>query len=114
MTAGYIDIFLDQGTTCVYTLSLYDDKTNSLINIAGYQFFSSIRLSHYSQNATANFTCTISDASNGKIDISMDAGTTANINPGRYVFDIISINTEKEKQKFIEGIIHVSPTVTKF
>ena len=38
---------------------------------------------------------------------------TANIKPGRYVFDVITIDTFNTKNRVLEGTITVTPSVTK-
>lgn len=111
MTAGYADLFVDRGADFSYTLNLTDDVTNAPINIANYQFYCTLKRSYYSQNTTANVTCTVGDAANGRFTISMDRQLTSNIDPGRYVFDVVSLNNDVV-EKIIEGVMHVSPTVT--
>jgi len=110
--ANYIEFQLDQGTTFNYTIVLNDDDTNANLNIAGYSISSQMRRSHYSVNATANITCTIVDASNGVFNVSLTAGETANITPGRYVFDII-YDTGSQVVRALEGTVRVNPRVTR-
>lgn len=110
--AAYVELYLDQGTTFNNTITLTDDLTNASINIDGYIVRSQMRRSYYSQNSTANITCTITDASNGEITMSLTAGTTANIRAGRYLFDVETVNGSTIS-RVLEGIITVTPEVTR-
>lgn len=111
MTAGYVDLFMDTGITFTHTISLTDDITNTPINIADYQIYCTLKKSYYSQNVYANVTCTIENAANGEFSISMNRGVTANIEPGRYIFDVVTLK-DNITEKILEGVMHVSPTVT--
>lgn len=111
--AGYVELYMDQGATFNDIINITDDVTNANVNISGYSVRSQMRRSFYSSNATANLTCTISDAANGEITMTLLAANTANIKPGRYVFDVEVTNTMNKISRLIEGIITVSPRVTK-
>jgi len=69
--------------------------------------------SYYSTSNTI-ITSTITGNANGEITLSMTAANTANLTPGRSVFDLLINNTSTGiKTRVIEGIIIVSPGVTK-
>lgn len=111
--AGFAELFMDQGATFTAVIDLSDDTTNSNINISGYTVRSQMRRSYYSANATANLTCTISDANNGKIVLSLTAGQTANIKSGRYLFDMETEDDAGVVTRVLEGIITVTPGITR-
>lgn len=111
--AAYVELYVDQGTTFNNIINLTDDITNASINILGYTVSSQMRRSYYSANATANITCTITNAAQGEITMRMDAGTTANIKAGRYLFDLETIDTFGTVSRVLEGIITVTPSVTR-
>lgn len=111
MTAGYVDLFLDRGTDFNHTINLSDDNTNAPINIANYEIYCSLKKSYYSENVYANVTCTIINAANGEFSITMNRGVTSNIEPGRYVFDVVTL-AGNLTEKVLEGVFHVAPTVT--
>lgn len=110
---AYVELYLDQGTTFNTIINLTDDVTNANINVAGYSVRSQMRRSYYSQNASANITCTITNAAQGEITLSMDANTTANIKSGRYLFDLETVDPNGVVSRPLEGIINVSPEVTR-
>ncbi len=111
--AAYIELVIDQGTTFNNIINITDDVTNAAVNVSGYSFESQIRRSYYSANITANIICTITNASNGQVTMNMTAANTANIKPGRYVFDVKSIDTFDVVNRILEGIITINPSVTK-
>lgn len=111
--AAYAELYLDQGTTFNNVINLTDDVTNAYINVDGYIVRSQMRRSYYSANASATITCTITDAPNGEITMSMTAANTANLKAGRYLYDLEVVNTEGFTSRILEGIITVTPEVTR-
>lgn len=113
--AAYVELFMDQGATFDSTISLTDDVTNASLNITGYIVRSQMRRSYYSQNASANLTCTITSAIDGEIKLSLTAGQTANIKSGRYLFDVETVDTLNGNTvaRVLEGIITVTPEITR-
>lgn len=108
----YTELDLDQGTD----YNIFIDLTNNdgtTINCAGYSFAMTMRKSYYSHRPTANLTATIIDAPNGNISFSLTAAQSANIKPGRYLYDIKQTDTLGKKSRVFEGIITVNPQVTK-
>lgn len=109
---AYTDLTVDQGTDFETTLDLTGDD-NAPINVAGYIFTSQIRKSYYSSNATANMVVTIADAANGNLVITMNSSVTANITAGRYLYDVKMKDTANVVTRVVEGIITISPQVTR-
>ena len=79
--------------------------------MVGYDVKSQMRKSFYSANAIT-FNTILTDGATGNITISLNFNATANITPGRYVYDI-KANTANTAIKIQEGIITVNPGVTK-
>ena len=111
--AAFVELYVDQGTTFTNTITLNDDTTNANVNISGYLVRSQMRRSYYTTNATANIVCTITDAEYGVIEMSLGAANTANIKAGRYVFDVEMQDTANVVTRILEGIITVTPGVTR-
>ena len=112
MGSAYTDLSIDAGADFETTLDLIADDGTS-IDVSGYSFSSQIRKSYYSANATANIAISITDAVNGNTILSLDAANTANIPPGRYVYDVKMIDTTNTVTRIVEGIITVTPAVTR-
>lgn len=111
--ASYVELYMDQGTTFRNVINLTDDLTNSYINVSGYQVRSQMRRSYYSANATANLVCTITDSANGEITMSLDAANTSSIKAGRYLFDLETVDLSNVTVRVLEGIITVTPEITR-
>lgn len=113
MGAIYAELTLDQGADFSSAITLTNDD-GSVINCTNYQFSSQIRKSYYSANATADFVVSSSsDFSNGEVVLTLTAANTANIKPGRYLYDLKMSNTPNGTLRVVEGIITVTPQVTR-
>lgn len=71
-----------------------------------------MRKSYYATSNTI-ITSTITGNANGEITLSMTAANTANLTPGRQVFDLLITSPTQVKTRVVEGIIVISPGVTK-
>ena len=71
-----------------------------------------MRKSYYATSNTI-ITSTITGNANGEITLSMTAANTANLTPGRSVFDLLITSPSGIKTRVIEGIIVISPGVTQ-
>lgn len=71
-----------------------------------------MRKSFYATSSTI-ITSTITGNANGEITLSMTAANTANLSPGRSVFDLVITSPTGVKTRVVEGVIVISPGVTK-
>jgi hypothetical protein len=71
-----------------------------------------MRKSFYATSNTI-ITSTVTGNANGEITLSMTAANTANLTPGRQVFDLLITSPTSIKTRVIEGIIVISPGVTQ-
>lgn len=108
----YVELYIDQGADFETTIVLQDDVTNLYQNVRNYTVTGTLRRSLLSQNASGNLICSITDAANGEITISMDASNTANLRIGTHLFDIKTYSSGKY-DRLLEGIIIVTPSITK-
>lgn len=61
-----------------------------------------------------SFNCSIVDPINGVFSISMDWSNTSLIDAGRYLYDIVLTDLNSNtKVRVIEGIVYVSPGITR-
>ena len=113
--AEYVELYIDQGTTFNTTINLNDDDTNLPQNLTGFIVTGSLRKSLLSVNTSGNISCSVSNTVGGEITLSMSASNTSNLSPGRYFFDIKTIDTiaSNAVARLIEGIIVVSPGITR-
>ena len=112
MAAGYTELLLEQGATFNTSITL-DDLNGVPFNLVNYSASSQMRKSYYSKNATATFTISTGfDPSDGVIYLSLDSANTANIYPGRYVYDVY-VDNGISRVRVLEGIVNVTPQATK-
>lgn len=104
------NLVIDQGTTFSTDLALTDENGDS-INLSGYTANSQIRKWYTSTNASATFTSLINTTS-GTITLTLSANQTSNLVSGRYVYDV-EINNGSTVSRIVEGIITVTPEVTR-
>ena len=71
-----------------------------------------MRKSYYS-SSYVTITSTITGNANGEITLSMTAANTANLTPGRQLFDLLITAPTGVKTRVVEGIIVISPGVTQ-
>jgi hypothetical protein len=71
-----------------------------------------MRRSYYSTTYNT-ITPTITGNANGEITLSMTSANTANLTPGRAIFDLIVTSPAGTVTRVVEGIIVISPSVTR-
>ena len=108
--AGYVALQLDQHASFsrVVRITTANGSSQNLVN---YTANTQLRKSFYSTSANT-MTTTITDAANGQITLSMTPAETANLSPGRYVYDVV-IAGGGITQRMLEGIVVVNPGVTR-
>ena len=111
MPAAYSNLYLEQGTTFNATINV-DDVYGSDYDLTGFTVSSQMRKSYYSSSATATFSTQV-NANTGSITLVLNAAVTANIAAGRYVYDTIIVNQNQAVTRILEGIVDVSPRVTR-
>lgn len=107
--ADKLNLLIDQGTTYSVNLEV-KDANNALVNLTGYSGAGQIRKQYTSNSATA---FSISVYSNGTVTASLTANQTSNLVSGRYVYDIELTNALSEVTRIVEGIVTVTPQVTR-
>ena len=103
------NITIDQGSTFSDTITVTKDGS-TVKNLTGYTTTSQFRKSYDSTTYTS-FTTAQVDAT-GVITLSLTATQTTALKSGRYVYDV-EIANSPEVLRVQEGIITVSPQVTK-
>jgi hypothetical protein len=109
--AAYSELFLEQYADFSTFINI-DDTQGDAINLVGYSASSQIRKSYYSSTAY-NFVVQITNAAQGEITLSMNSANTANMSPGRYVYDLNIKDRNSVVTRVVEGIVVVSPGSTR-
>jgi hypothetical protein len=104
-------LLIEQNATFSTTVNVVD-SAGAAVNLYGYSASTQMRKSYYATSATI-ITSTITGNANGEITLSMTAANTANLTPGRSVFDLLITAPNGTKTRVIEGIVVISPGVTQ-
>ena len=106
------NIVIEQGFDFDTTFQLEDTATATLLNLTGYTVESQLRKT-YTSSTAVSFASTITDATKGKVQISMASTITADLKPGRYVYDVVITDTANTTTRVVEGMVLVSQGVTR-
>jgi hypothetical protein len=110
--AAYVELTIEQGANLVSTVSVNDNQGDA-VNLTTYSASSQLRKSYYSSSANTML-ATITGNANGQITLSMTAANTANLTPGRYVYDLTIRNSvDNFVTRVVEGTAVVLPSVTR-
>ena len=104
------NIVIDQGTTFATTIDVTDEDGN-IVNLTGFTGAAQMR-KHYTSTAQTAFTVSIS-AATGEVTLAMTANVTNNTAPGRYIYDCELTDGSGTVSRLIEGIVTVTPGVTR-
>lgn len=109
--AVYSELTLEQYATFNTTVNVQDIQGDAL-NLTNYTTAAQLRKSYYSSNSVS-FNVFVSNISTGEITMIMDSANTANLSPGRYVYDLTITSPTNVKSRVVEGIVNVLPGVTR-
>ena len=112
MAAGKYDIVIDQGSDFAIEVQIQQNSAN--VNLSTHSARAQLRPTPTSSTKTADFTCSITNASQGKIKMSLGNTVTANISNGKYYYDLELVNSsDSSVTRLIEGVARVTPEVTR-
>ena len=111
MAAGKYDFTLEQGTTFSREITVQDSA--SAMNLTGYTPRMQMRSTHDSSTIALTFTASVSNAAQGKIQLSATDTLTAAVEEGMYVYDLEIESSSSGVTRLMEGKITVTPEVTR-
>lgn len=109
--AGFAELTVEQGASYSTTVTV-NGSNGSPTNLTNYTVAAQLRKSYYSSTAT-DFTVSISNAAGGEITMALSSANTANLTPGRYVYDLLITSPTSVKTRVVEGIATILPSVTR-
>ena len=122
MTAGKLDIVIEQGATFDITLLLQNDDGTPLGGMTGWTGRGQIRPTATSPNDQTPFTVSV-DSGASSVRVKMDAATTAAIavttqakaqrHVTQYAYDVELVQPDLTVWRLLEGVANVSPEVTR-
>ena len=112
MAAGNYDIVIDQGSDFAIQLEISAD--GSAVSLTNQSARAQMRPTATSSTKTADFTCTVTSVTEGKIKMQLSNATTASISPGKYYYDIELVNSGTSTvTRLLQGIARVTAEVTR-
>lgn len=105
------NLYLDQGSDFSVIVTL-KNQNGTPINLTGYTIASQFRKSYQSSSST-NFTTSIYNAAEGKVRLQLTAAASSAIAAGRYLYDVEITAGNGEKKRALEGIIVITPEITR-
>lgn len=114
MPATYLDLYVDQGCDFSYMLNV-ENPDGTFVNLTSYSYTGQVKMSQYAntQLVNANLFCTVTNVSNGQLNIALDAANTANLAAGKYFYDVLQRAPNNQTIKFMTGLFIVNPTITE-
>lgn len=104
------NLVIDQGTTFSAEIDLVDVNGN-VYNLTGYTVAAQMR-KNYTSSAATTFNASHTSGG-GKITLSLLPTTTATLEPGRYLYDVEITSTGGTITRVVEGIVTVTPGMTR-
>lgn len=104
------NIVVDQGATFSATVTV-ETSNGSIFDLTDYTVAAQMR-KNYAASVATTFTTYHTNA-NGQIVMTLTANTTSNLVPGRYLYDVEATSPEGIVDRVIEGIVTVTPGMTR-
>ena len=112
MAAGNSDIAIDQGSD--FSIELVLAQNGSPFNLSFNHASAQLRPTPTSSTLTATFTCTVTNAAEGKLTMSLGYALTRNIASGKYYYDLELFNSSANSiTRLIQGVARVTAEVTR-
>jgi hypothetical protein len=106
------NIYVDQGTDFSTFLNL--STTSGVYDLTTQQFECDVRKVYSSSASLFSPTFVVEPGgANGVVEMVISSEDTANLEPGKYQYDVIMINENSGKEKILEGLMFILPTITR-
>lgn len=110
--AQITDFFIDQGSdwSAILTFNNVDGTPRDFTNctVSG-----QMRRGYGSSTYTAITTTFINPVNTGKVKLALGHATSTAMKAGRYVYDVELIDSFNARSRLVEGIITITPEVTR-
>ena len=111
MAAGKHNFTIEQGST--FNREITVQENSQALNLTGYSARMQMRSTHDSSTIALTFTASVSNAAQGKIQLSASATNTAAVEEGMYVYDLEIESGSSGVTRLLEGQVTVTPEVTR-
>jgi hypothetical protein len=110
------DLTIPAGATYSQTINWKTGSPAAFVNTTGYSARMQLRTSYSAASASLELTTAngrISLTNAGVITLSLSATETAALAAGRYVYDLEMVSSGGQVTRLLEGVVTVSPEVTR-
>lgn len=112
MSAGKYNLTIEQGADFALSFTLSED--GSAKDLTSHSARAQMRTKKSATDASATFTCTITDASAGKLKMALTNSETAALSPGIYYYDLeLYTASDANVTRLLEGTATVTAEVTR-
>ena len=112
MSAGTYNLVIDQGSD--FALDLVIKQSGTALNLTNYSGRAQLRTVHTASSASASFTVSITNASEGALKLQLPGSTSKNLAAGQYVYDLeIFTSSDTIVKRILEGTVTLTPEVTR-
>ena len=105
------NLVVDQGTDFTATIDVQGVDDNTPFDLTNYTTAAQMRKT-YSSVTAITFT-TSSTGAGGQINLGLSSTQTEDIEPGRYMYDVEMTSPIGEVTRVVEGIVTVTPGITR-
>ena len=110
--ASIVNLFVDQGSDYTLTLTVKDDNGNAT-DLTGYTVEAYFQ-KWTGSNTVHKFTPTVTDATNGKLQIKLSGSVSDDIPSGRYSYDVVINNSVQDiTRRVIQGQVTLNATASQ-
>ena len=106
------NLYIDQGSDFKVVVTL-TNQTGTPLNLENFVVKSQFRKSYQSSQAVTFNVEILEPFTNGKVRLSLPADTSSGILAGRYLYDIEVVNLLGEKRRVLEGLVILTPEITR-
>ena len=100
------------GTDFSQTFVFEGINSNSRLNLAGHNLCAKMRRAEGSTSSTS-FTVEITNPAAARVSLTMSKTTTADLKPGKYLYDLLLEYPDGTIERILEGTVHVKKTITR-
>lgn len=105
------NLYLDQGSDFSSIITLTNQDSTPL-NLTGFTVKSQFRKS-YQSSAAVSFVASVYSAVEGKVRLQLPAEASSAVQAGRYLYDIEVTSPLGERKRVLEGIVIITPEITR-
>lgn len=105
------NLYVDQGADFSLPFTVSDANGNPL-DLRTYQLHSMMKRS-YESIISHQLEVSSPNPESGEIELSIPAETSLGVRAGRYVYDVLIVDADNISTRVLEGIVTISPAVTK-